>query len=466
MAHSYISLPPDGAGKKLHTHTHEIEGQTVHNQIFTLGDYVAGDNFQKIDEYGSAQVKFLNGNMDFDSFGNTKVSQSIPIGVYMPIIDKLDGLTTEEGNGTFTHNPLDRSITMSIGNTANDLAGKTTDRYHLYIPGITNTVLMTCVSSDSGKTGLVRRWGYFDHYDGIFFEQYEGTFNVVLRSSVSGSVVEERISQGSWNGDNLDGTGISAQIIDLTKANIYWIDFQWLGVGVVRMGAFDPNGNKIICHQFENANSKNTVYMRTGSLPVKMEIENISDTAGSSELKWLNAVVQQNSINDNFHTHRRGTGPKIKTLSSDNLDVFTVIRPKATLVGQINHSMIVPNTLNISTPFPVLVLISKNPVYSNLGSETWQNPLGGAADKTSAEMSFDLDVDVSLESNRGTLVKAIVIEGTQNIDLNSTFSFYDESLVNKADGTQSNTYVVYVKPCFPGNTGDIYIGLNWGEIVI
>jgi hypothetical protein len=170
-------------------------------------------------------------------------------------------------------------------------------------------------------------------------------------------------------------------------------------------------------------------------------------------------------VNDNFYVHKRGTGPLIKTISSDNLDVAVVLRPKASLAGQINHSMIMPNSINISTTFPVLILISKNPVYSNSGSETWVNPLGGSTTTTSAEMSFDLDVDTSITANRGQLMHAVVADGTQNIDLTNTFNFYEESLINKADGAQSNTYVMYVKPCFTGNTGDIYIGLNWNEIV-
>jgi hypothetical protein len=41
--------------------------------------------------------------------------------------------------------------------------------------------------------------------------------------------------------------------LDLARAQILWMDFEWLGVGNVRCG-FVINGQFIVCHTFQCAN--------------------------------------------------------------------------------------------------------------------------------------------------------------------------------------------------------------------
>jgi hypothetical protein len=73
------------------------------------------------------------------------------------------------------------------------------------------------------------------------------------------------VNQSSWNGDKLDGTGPSGLTLDPTKAQILWMDFEWLGVGSVRCG-FIINGVFYVCHTFNNANLITSVYMTTATL--------------------------------------------------------------------------------------------------------------------------------------------------------------------------------------------------------
>jgi hypothetical protein len=44
------------------------------------------------------------------------------------------------------------------------------------------------------------------------------------------------VAQASWNGDKLDGTGASGYTLDPTKATILFTDYEWLGMGSVRVG--------------------------------------------------------------------------------------------------------------------------------------------------------------------------------------------------------------------------------------
>jgi hypothetical protein len=112
----------------------------------------------------------------------------------------------------------------------------------------------------------------------------------VERSSVSGSLVETKVAQSAWNYDKLDGTGPSGMTLDITKAQILWMDFEWLGVGTVRMG-FVIDGKFILCHQFHHANLVTATYITTASLPLRYEIENTGTTASISTLKQICSTV-------------------------------------------------------------------------------------------------------------------------------------------------------------------------------
>ena len=140
------------------------------------------------------------------------------------------------------------------------------------------------------KSGLRQRIGYYGDANGMYVELDVSTLNLVERTSVGGSLVETRIAQASWNGDKLDGTGASGLTLDMTKAQILWMDIEWLGVGSVRMG-FIINGQFITCHTFHHANIIASTYITTASLPLRYEIKNNTGTTGSSTLKQICSTV-------------------------------------------------------------------------------------------------------------------------------------------------------------------------------
>jgi len=136
------------------------------------------------------------------------------------------------------------------------------------------------------KTNLRQRVGYFGANNGIFLEQSGNTISFVERSMVSGSVVDTPALQADWNYDPLDGTGPSQLTLDLTQAQIFWTDIEWLGVGSVRCG-FVINGQLIHCHSFHHANILSSTYITTASLPFRYEIKNVGAVSGGSTLKQI-----------------------------------------------------------------------------------------------------------------------------------------------------------------------------------
>jgi len=141
------------------------------------------------------------------------------------------------------------------------------------------------------QNNLRQRVGYFGTANGIYFQLNGTTLSFVKRTSVNGISGEEfTVNQSSWNGDKLDGTGASGLTLDITKAQILWMDIEWLGVGSVRIG-FIINGKFIVCHTFHHANNIDSTYITTASLPLRYEIENIGTTTGASTLKQICSSV-------------------------------------------------------------------------------------------------------------------------------------------------------------------------------
>ena len=71
-------------------------------------------------------------------------------------------------------------------------------------------------------------------------------------------------------------------------------EYEWLGVGCVRVGFANENGNFHIAHIFNHANTLDSVYMTSATLPVRYEIQNTGVTTSTSTMKQICVSVQSN----------------------------------------------------------------------------------------------------------------------------------------------------------------------------
>jgi hypothetical protein len=192
------------------------------------------------------------------------------------------------GSGSFNQNQ--GLIEMNVTNASGSFVTRETTKVFAYQPGKSLLNLNTFVMSPA-KTGLRQRVGYFGADNGMYLELVDSTLNFVERSLVNGSpATETRVPQSSWNGDKLDGTGASGITLNITKAQILWMDVEWLGLGSVRMG-FVIDGKFILCHTFHHANFIESTYITTASLPLRYEIANTAATSGASKLKQICSSV-------------------------------------------------------------------------------------------------------------------------------------------------------------------------------
>lgn len=303
-----------------------------------------------------------------DAFGRLRVSQ--PYTLFdsqnrYAADNQFD--TSVVSGGTTTYLPNESTIQLNVNTASGAEVVRQSYRSFPYQPGKGLLCLATFVM-ETAKTNLRQRVGYFGTQNGVYFQLNNTTKSFILRSYIGGSVddTSRKVDQSSWNGDKLDGTGASGLTLDLTKPQILWMDFEWLGVGNVRCG-FIINGEYIVCHTYSTANVYGTsVYMTTAILPVRYEITNTGTTASSSSMKQICSSVvseagfEQTSID---HTARR-------TTIFTNIDTTFVPIVSIRLISTALGAVVIPNRIQFlpTTNQNYEIALIKNPT---LTGATW-----------------------------------------------------------------------------------------------
>jgi len=106
----------------------------------------------------------------------------------------------------------------------------------------------------------------------IIFPDYRGPSDV----NVPVTKTEELVwDQSDWNIDRCDGTGKSGYTLDITKMQMFYMDYSWYGAGFIRWGFRALDGNVIYAHKIPNNNFNTEAYMRSGNLPARYEVNTI-----------------------------------------------------------------------------------------------------------------------------------------------------------------------------------------------
>jgi hypothetical protein len=238
----------------------------------------------------SYQSILANDQMLADAFGRIRVAQ--PLTLFDSSHRYRDnGLwnTSTASGGTAVFSANEGLVNLNVTSTNGSQVLRETAKVFSYQPGKSLLVLNTFVMAPA-QTNLKQRVGYFGTDNGIYVQLKDNTLSFVERSLVTGIVSETIVNQSNWNVDTLEGNGPSGVTLDITKAQIFFMDIEWLGEGTVRLG-FIIDGNFIICHKFHHANLITSTYITTASLPLRYEITNEGNTALPSTLKQVCSTV-------------------------------------------------------------------------------------------------------------------------------------------------------------------------------
>jgi hypothetical protein len=399
---------------------------------------------------GTADTSFFAPTQT-DAFGRLRVSN--PFTIFdnsFTIGDNIRVFDTSNTAGTScTFEANTSSVQMVVDNTSGHKVYRQTKRYFQYQPGKSLLSMNTFVMN-SGKANLRQRVGYFDTQNGIFIENSDNVTYIVKRSFVTGSVVDTKIAQSNWSVDTLQGTGPSSKNLDISKAQIFWSDIEWLGVGSVRAG-FVIDGEFQVCHQFNHANIESNVYMTTATLPVRYEIENTGTTSGSSTLKHIcNTVISEGGYAPTVVTRSAATELSGLNMSQTDFRPLLALRLKS---GQTNN-VVLPVSLNLhglqSTAFAYKIIQTANVI-------------GGTWETTGTDSIVQYNANAtSLGTGGYDLMQGIFLGGTSGQALQVDLRQHNHSLqlTGNINGSPE-VFCVAVKATT--NNDDALGSISWEE---
>ena len=400
---------------------------------------------------GNGQLITIGGN-NVDAFGRLRVSNPLTIFDSKNIMSQntLFNATTANG-GSVTYTANKSTVNLNVTEAASSKTVRQSNRVMSYQPGksllIFNTFIMNTLTAN-----LKQKVGFFDANNGIFFYADGTTLKIVRRTYTSGAAVDTEISQSSWNGDKLNGTGASGFTLDPTTSNILFIDVEWLGVGSVRVG-FVINGQLITAHTFNNANSLTTVYMQTANLPIRYEIERAGTlTAGTYTLQQIcSSCISEGGYSPSGVRQMVGTtaiaGSKLPTA-----DTFYSI-----------------GTIRIKSGRPYAVIIPAGYVVAGLETTDFQVGLfrgvtlaGGSFSYTSYSDNVEYDLTVRELSATGTQLSSNFISGKDS----PVATFGDEIpfdyQIGQTIGGTSEVITLAAKAT--SNNDDLAFTLEWYDL--
>ena len=102
--------------------------------------------------------------------------------------------------------------------------------------------------------------------------EYRGQSTIA--NCIVSQTLEIRTPQSQWI-DPCNGTGPSGYNLDLTRMQMWYIDYSWYGAGYIRFGVRGTNGLVTYVHQIQNNNKQFEAYMRSGNMAAHYEVSGI-----------------------------------------------------------------------------------------------------------------------------------------------------------------------------------------------
>lgn len=405
-----------------------------------------------------------------DAFGRLRTSEPFTLGDYKHLysIDP-DFVDVESGIGASVSFERNQAAAILYSGISTDgYCIHQTKRYHHYMPG-KSQLIFSSFNFGSAQQNVVKRTGYFDDNDGIYFEQdSEGILNFVIRSNTTSGIgtVERRIPQSQWNKDKLDGTGISGFNLDITKTQLFFTDFEWLGVGRVRCG-FSIDGLNIIAHEFYNSNNLSTVYMSNPNLPVRCEIRNSGTQvgAGGSFIQICSTVMSEGGYTEAGREFSHTTD--LRTVGIGSTVPIISIRLKNLFKGYPNRATVKledVEVFSVGSNVKYEVLKFRNSVGINTTgtwvSENDESVVEYNESATGISTAFFEDFMGGYAAGDSQNVNKPASSGSNTtIGPSSKKNFLSQNY----DSTDSEIFSVYVTN-LGSNTTDVGISIRWREI--
>jgi hypothetical protein len=440
-----------------------VEGTTLAindgGNSITVDGTVSVDNFPNI---ANTKVEYID-SANLSAFSRLRTANTRLLGEFRNqygTMGAVEIVTRFENNGSQTVNLAQAHTLINVTNENGSRALRQSRKYHPYIPGTTNLAYISFTLAAS-KSNLQQMVGLFDDSNGIFFRRNGTISEMVIRK---GGVDTQVVAQSSWNVDRLDGTGPSGIDINFGNSLIFVLDYQWLGVGRVRVG-FNVGGRIYYVHYFSHVNALSEPYMYQPSLPARWEIRNTGVTDSSSSLMCIcyGVYVEGAEVDTGFdNSISNGAGSVTLGASPNNVKGILAVRLRNTVNGQPNRAYALLKDWEVITSltaqYRVMILQGSSAIA---GTPTWllASPTGWCEYITDFALSTPFipadtvilfDGYATGNSNRGT----------------STFRTTDNrssTIYQNYDSTDSMIFAIFGYR-IPNDNAVMRASMNWVEI--
>jgi hypothetical protein len=364
-----------------------------------MGQIVAkGEQFEThviADKYGNL-IDSGSDSGAVDAFGRQRVSNPYTLFDSTMRYDKRPDQWYEITAGGATTNFLTNASTLELKTTtaSGDSVLRRTKQNFPYQAGKSLLILQSFAGAPL-SSGLVQEIGFFNDQNGVMVRANGTTIQFVIRSFTTGSVVENVVSQSSWNIDTFAS-------LDFSKTQIFAVDLEWLGVGRVRCG-FVIDGEIKYCHEFKHANNIGSVYMQTAILPLSYRMANTTAQASGHTFQQICcSVLSEGGYEPDGATYSVSAPLTVANAAGER--VTAGIRMASGRTGNV----ILPTKLDVAcaTNDVVVWRLRLNPIVSGV---TW-------APATNGRGNVETTVSATTISG-GTIVNTGIVSQGQSVNL-------------------------------------------------
>lgn len=244
---------------------------------------------------------------------------------------------------------------------------------------------------------------------------------------------DTKIPQSEWNLDTMDGNGPSGYDLDLTKMQMFYIDYSWYGAGFIRWGLRGVDGSITPIHKLENNNVNAEAYMRSGNIPARYESNTFAKTTIADPQTpilitstTLNVKSTEGFPSEGTLLIRGGTVYEYVTYVSKTSTSFTgVIREKS---GATIDVTIAAGT-NIGTVLSTAGLqVGQRVVHPNFPENTYISQIDGASIKFNTAALIANPTDVIFSPMATGTAQAFAPTTTAPVSLELAFPSFSASI--------------------------------------
>lgn len=221
-----------------------------------------------VSEQHSLYTDIINPTSAFGDLRTIELEPQIELGFKYGINDYLFNQNVV-GSGTISRNSAKAKLEVTAANSSCELTSKRVIKYYTG-----QGLLVRCAGYFStGVSGSKQFMGWGDSTDGIYIGVNDTNF-VCCRLS---NGTYNYVTRSNFNIDKLDGSGPSGIVLDYTKGNVYQIQIQWHGFGVIKFFVEDATSGKyILYHIIQYPNQSTDLSLMNPTFPFRTFIENTS----------------------------------------------------------------------------------------------------------------------------------------------------------------------------------------------